>query len=339
MIRHAIFSSTLGLAFLACSAAAQENQPATRAATVNGEVVPESAVQRALKGIPPEQHAKARLQVVTLLVDNALVEQHLLKLKVDAPAKEVDLRMTSIKDEAKKGGQDYEKLLAQLGLTDQDLRTQVTADLRWESHVKAKAPDEVLAKFFAENKDWFDGSQVRGRHILVEVAAGADAATKQAAFVKITNIQRNLQTKIAGDMAKIDAKRDDVVREQARQRITTETFAEVATKESDCPSKKSGGDLGFFPRVGAMVEPFAKAAFALQPGQMAGPIETQFGYHLILVTGRMPGKDVKFDDLKDDVREIVSERLREELVAELRKAARIEIVTPAPAAPPPATKP
>jgi parvulin-like peptidyl-prolyl isomerase len=327
-----MFARVVGLAVVSVAwwggvVAAQE-KPAP-AAVVNGEAIPETAVTRALKGIPAEQHAKARSQVVTLIVDNALIEQQLIKLKVDAPAKEVDLRMSSIKEEAKKGGQEYEKLLAQLGLTDQDLRVQVIADLRWETYVKSKAPEDVLAKFFAENKDWFDGSQVRGRHILVEVPAGADATAKQAAYVKIVNIQRNLQTKIAAEIAKIDPKASTPTKEQQRLQIITEAFAETATKESDCPSKKSGGDLGFFPRVGAMVEPFAKAAFSQQVGQMTGPVETQFGYHLILTTGKQPGKDVKFEDLKDDVREIVSERMREELVAELRKTAKIEIATPA----------
>jgi peptidyl-prolyl cis-trans isomerase C len=63
---------------------------------------------------------------------------------------------------------------------------------------------------------------------------------------------------------------------------------------------------------------------------MSGVVETQFGYHLILVTARMPGKDVKFDDIKDEVRETISDRMREELVAELRKTARIEVIAQAP---------
>lgn len=57
-------------------------------------------------------------------------------------------------------------------------------------------------------------------------------------------------------------------------------FADLARKNSDCPSGAEGGDLGKFPR-GAMVPEFDKAAFALEPGQVSDVIETAFGYHLI----------------------------------------------------------
>ena len=50
--------------------------------------------------------------------------------------------------------------------------------------------------------------------------------------------------------------------------------------ESDCSSARKGGDLGFFGR-GEMQKAFEDAAFALQPGQLSGPVETESGVHLI----------------------------------------------------------
>lgn len=62
-------------------------------------------------------------------------------------------------------------------------------------------------------------------------------------------------------------------------------FAEAAGEVSLCPSGGRGGDLGFFGR-GMMVKPFEDAAFALETGVVSEPVQTQFGWHLILVTDK-----------------------------------------------------
>jgi len=59
-------------------------------------------------------------------------------------------------------------------------------------------------------------------------------------------------------------------------------FSKMAEEYSECPSKKRGGDLGWFGK-GAMVRPFEVAAFSAQEGDVVGPIKTEFGWHLIYV--------------------------------------------------------
>ena len=59
-----------------------------------------------------------------------------------------------------------------------------------------------------------------------------------------------------------------------------ETFETLAQKFSKCPSGKDGGNLGEFGK-GMMVKPFEDAAFGLEVGQTSGPVQTQFGYHII----------------------------------------------------------
>lgn len=62
-------------------------------------------------------------------------------------------------------------------------------------------------------------------------------------------------------------------------------FGKLAQTYSECPSKKKGGDLGYFGR-GSMVYTFELAAFGTPPGQMSDIVKTEHGYHIILVEDR-----------------------------------------------------
>lgn len=63
------------------------------------------------------------------------------------------------------------------------------------------------------------------------------------------------------------------------------SFAAAAEKHSKCPSGKSGGDLGQF-SPGQMVKEFDEVVFSAEVGKVHGPVQTQFGYHLIEITER-----------------------------------------------------
>ena len=73
---------------------------------------------------------------------------------------------------------------------------------------------------------------------------------------------------------------------ELREKISNgEDFAQIAQENSLCPSGQNGGDLGYFGR-GMMVKPFEDAAFSLEIGELSTPVQTQFGWHLITVTGK-----------------------------------------------------
>jgi len=74
--------------------------------------------------------------------------------------------------------------------------------------------------------------------------------------------------------------------EELKQEIENgASFDDVAKAHSKCPSSAQGGDLGKF-GPGQMVPEFDKAIFSGDVGVIYGPIQTQFGYHLIDITGR-----------------------------------------------------
>lgn len=62
-------------------------------------------------------------------------------------------------------------------------------------------------------------------------------------------------------------------------------FAQLAQANSSCPSSRQGGELGVFGR-GQMVPEFDAVVFSAPVGEVQGPVQTQFGYHLVLVTAR-----------------------------------------------------
>jgi peptidyl-prolyl cis-trans isomerase C len=63
-------------------------------------------------------------------------------------------------------------------------------------------------------------------------------------------------------------------------------FAEIAKKHSSCPSGARGGNLGEFSK-GQMVPEFDEVVFGAEVGKVHGPVQTQFGYHLIEITKRI----------------------------------------------------
>ncbi len=336
--RHAlvavvVLGSGLGARVEAQDKAPLPSAPATGAgavaATVNGQAIPEAALQRALKRIPAAKQAEARPEILNFLIDNALIDQYLLRAQVLVEEREVDAKVRQVAEEIKKQGSTFQKVLQELSLTEAELREQVASQLRWEKYVAQQATDRALRELFEANRDMFDGTVVRARHILLTVPAN-DPKAEADARARLAGFRKQVEDETARGLAKLPGQADNAEREKARARLVEESFAAIASKVSACPSRAQGGDIGWFPRGGSMVEPFARAAFALKPYEMSDVVTTQFGDHLILVTERKPGKDVKYDEVKDEVKEVFSERLREGLLEKIRPQAKILVSAEAP---------
>jgi len=298
------------------------------AATVNGQPITENAVQRGLKRVAADQQAQARPAILDFLIDNVLLDQYLAQHGVSVDKKEADDRIQQVRDEAKKDNNTFEQLLRDLMSTEQEFRTHVEAQIRWDKYVNQQATDETLRKLFAAEREMFDGTMVRARHILRSPPPD-DAPAAEKAKAELLLYKKEIEDRVKQQLAILPADADALARANARKKLLDEAFSEYASKHSDCPSKEQGGDVDWFPRGGHMVEAFSKAAFALKPYDGMDIVKTPFGYHLVLTTDRRPGVETKFEDVKEEVKDLLCAGLREGICAQMRPSAKITVRVPA----------
>jgi peptidyl-prolyl cis-trans isomerase C len=117
-------------------------------------------------------------------------------------------------------------------------------------------------------------------------------------------------------------------------------FAKLAEERSTGPSAGQGGDLGYFTGQ-QMVPNFAEAAFALEPGSYTkDPVQTEFGWHVILVEDKRPKAQPTFEQLAPQLKQELQGAAVESHLAGLRADAEIEVMEQAaPAAEEPAMEP
>ena len=102
-------------------------------------------------------------------------------------------------------------------------------------------------------------------------------------------------------------------------------FSELAKEKSTGPSGSSGGKLGWF-GAGQMVAPFSEAAAKLEKGEYTKePVQTQFGWHVIILDDTRESTPPPFDDVKDRLKMLLANQQLQQHVEELKNSATIEI--------------
>lgn len=154
-----------------------------------------------------------------------------------------------------------------------------TVDLQYVELTRAKAEGSVtvteaeLKDYYEQVKEKYESPERRhARHVLITASDGLDdaAASKKAEAIAA-------QAKSGAD------------------------FAELAKQNSKDPgSAQQGGDLGWAER-GMFVGPFEDALFSMQPGDITGPVKTQFGYHVIKLEGVEKGQIRPFEDARPEL--------------------------------------
>ncbi len=106
------------------------------------------------------------------------------------------------------------------------------------------------------------------------------------------------------------------------------SFEDAAKEHSSCPSKDRGGDLGEFGK-GQMVKEFEDAAFEAEIGTVVGPVQTQFGFHLIVVDEIIPASVQPFDVVSSQIKTNLSQAKQQQIymekVEELKKAYPVKV--------------
>lgn len=115
---------------------------------------------------------------------------------------------------------------------------------------------------------------------------------------------------------------------QIRARLEKgEKFEDLAKQYSLDGSKEYGGDLGYF-TAPEMVPEFSKAAFALKPGDVSGPVKTDMGWHIIKLEDRKMGGAQPYDQVKTAIRNILLRKKTQEKIISLRLQSKVELKDP-----------
>jgi peptidyl-prolyl cis-trans isomerase C len=267
-----------------------------------------------LKGqIPTEGLEQAKVEIRRGVVDEFVVRTLLKKeigtKKVTATEKEVADVLASMKTQLP-AGMTMDEVLKKNKIDPAQMREEIGTNIRINKLImqelggKVAVADKDINDFYNKNLDKFKKPEsVHARHLLVSNAPG--------------------------DTDKIKAEKKAKAEELRKQLAGGADFADLAKKNSDCPSKENGGDLGTFAR-GQMVKPFEDAAFSQEKNAIGPVVETDFGFHIIQVLEHLSPQTAKLDDeLKKQIRSFLERQKQQEtfdaLVKRLRAAANIVV--------------
>ncbi len=188
---------------------------------------------------------------------------------------------------------------------------QITVAATLERELKVNITDADAKKFYDENPAKFEQpEQVRASHILI-------GTRDMETGTEFTEEQKKAKRKVADDLRK--------------RAVGGEDFTKLAKEFSEDPGSKETGGEYIFGR-GKMVPEFEAAAFSLNTNQVSDVVATQFGYHIIKLSEKMPAKMTSLAEVSDDLKEALkSQELQKQLretdfMEKLMKDADVEIL-------------
>ena len=268
---------------------------------------------RQFESMPAEQRAMVEPQVQQMVM-NELIQKTLLINAADKEGMKVSPEEveTSLKEIAAKipDGASLEEFAKNAGVSLDRIRQQISTDTKVRKLYEKVTADVAtpaeadVKKYFDEHPEEFEQkASVEASHILISTQGIEDPAQLAA------------KEKIAKEL------RTELIAKKG------ENFAEMAGLHSDCPSKAQGGDLGEFEK-GQMVPAFETAAFSQEVGVIGETVKTDFGYHIIKVSGKKEAKTLAYANVKEDLTKTLLDQAKSEkmnaFVEGLREKAKIK---------------
>ncbi|MEX2286667.1 MAG: peptidylprolyl isomerase, partial [Planctomycetaceae bacterium] len=252
-----------------------------------------------IRSVPEEQRAKLRKRYLEQLVDRRVMRAYLTGRKVEADKLELDAQVGRIRRMIAKTGDEPDKVLARLGLSEKAIRAELSLNLMWQAYLGRVVTPESVREYFGKHRRELDGTEIRASQIFLHIEAPRGIEQIERAREKLKQIRAEL---VANKM----------------------TFAEAARKYSESPTREKGGDLGFFPYRGKMPTAFTQVVFQLKLGEMSEPFITPFGAHLAKVIELKAGAaSLSLEDVRPAVLSRMSSELWNETLAAERAKANI----------------
>ena len=270
-------------------------------------------------------------KVVNELIVRELLNQEVEKRGIEVTNEDVDNAIKEIVDRVGSKEQ-LNQILKQNGVPTSQFKKDLKEEVKMKKLAKeltnSKISDADAKKYYNENiKQFKYPDKVRASHILISVnpqeIEEIITSDKANAGLSKEEIKKKVDTEIANKKAKAEKLLSEVKKDQTM-------FAKIAKENSDdTTTAVNGGDLGFF-AAQEMVPEFSKAAFSMKPNTVSGLVQTQFGYHIIMVTDRMEAGQQPFEKVKNDIKAFLETQKQLEaidnLVESLKKNATIEYI-------------
>jgi len=196
-----------------------------------------------------------------------------------------------------------DRLLAILGEQREVAEAVIGAD-QFAARVK---PDEakLKAEYDANLGDFRLPERVRAEYLVLSAEELAKNETASDAELKEAYDKRASQLSVAEQRRAshiLVATKEEADKIAAQARQAPQRFAELAKKYSqDTGSAENGGDLGMNARGALAAKPLEDVIFQLKNGEVGGPVQSEFGFHVVRVTGIQAGKTASFDELKKEL--------------------------------------